>query len=407
MNVKIIPQRLHGTITPPPSKSQAHRAIIAASLAEGKSLVRNVSASQDITATLGCMTALGAKAVWRDDAIEIWGIGDRRQTDMPRFDCGESGSTLRFLIPIALAISEGGIFCGRGRLMRRPQDPYFSIFQEKGIAFSQGSDTLSIKGSLTPGEFRLPGNISSQFITGLLYALPLLHGDSEIVLTTELESSGYVDLTVDTLQQFGVFLERMKHGWYIPGNQKYQPQNVAVEADYSQAAFFYAAKGLGNDIRIEGMNSDSHQGDKRILNFEARLNEPGLVELDVRECPDLVPALAARAAFRPEQTTHIVNAGRLRLKESDRLAAITEVLHSLGAEIVEESEGLLICGKDSLFGGVTVDAWNDHRIAMMTAIAASRCKNTVTITGAECVRKSYPSFWKDYMALGGRLEMIE
>lgn len=407
MQVTISPRRLSGAVTPPPSKSQAHRVIIAAALAEGESLIRKLSPSQDITATLACMTSLGAEVRWAGDAVCIRGIGGGTAPEMPELDCGESGSTLRFLMPIALAKAGGGVFLGRGRLMERPQEPYFEIFRKKGIAFSRGDGTLRIEGTLRPGSYLLPGNVSSQFVTGLLYALPLLDGDSKIILTTELESSGYIDMTMDVLRQFGVTAERTAGGWHIPGRQRFEARDAEVEADYSQAAFFYAAKGMGNDVTVTGMNPASQQGDKIMLDYEARLDGRGPAELDVRDCPDLVPALAARAALREGEITHIAHAGRLRIKESDRLASVAAVLTAMGAEIAEEPEGLLIRGKGSLPGGVTVDSWNDHRIAMMAAVAASRCESPVTITGAECVRKSYPTFWNDYRLLGGRLEETE
>lgn len=405
MNVTITPSPLHGSITPPPSKSQAHRVIIAAALASGESVLHNLSPSQDITATLGCMEALGARFRWEGSTVRIRGI--RPAGDVGPMDCGESGSTLRFLIPIVLAVAGGGALQGHGRLMQRPQEPYFEIFREKGIAFFQRDDTLSIRGTLPPGRYALPGNVSSQFITGLLYALPLLKGDSEILLTTELESAGYVDMTLDALGQFGVTVTPTATGWHIPGNQHYCSRETAVEADYSQAAFFYAAAGLGNPLTVTGMNPGSRQGDRMILDYEALLEGPGPVTLDVRGCPDLVPALAARAAVRQDALTHIVNAGRLRIKESDRLAAVTQVLTALGADIREEPEGLVLQGVSALAGNVTVDSWNDHRIAMMAAVAASRAKGPVTITNAQCVRKSYPDFWRDYAALGGKLEVWE
>ena len=408
MNVTITPRPLSGTITPPPSKSQAHRLLIAAALADGDSVISNVSLSQDITATLSCMEALGAKARWQDETtVVLTGIGGRRQTELPRLDCGESGSTLRFLIPVALAVAGGGEFHGRGRLMQRPQEPYFEIFREKGIAFSQSDDTLIIKGTLTPGIYRLRGDVSSQFITGLLYALPLLEGDSEIVLTTALESSGYIDMTVDALRHFGVEVRRTETGWKVPGHQRCRARDGAVEADYSQSAFFYAMAGMGSALTVTGMNPDSHQGDKIILAYEKLLDGSGTVDLDVRECPDLVPALAARAALREGETTRIVNAARLRIKESDRLQSTAAVLNALGAKVTELADSLVIEGQASLKGGVTVDAWNDHRIAMMAAVAATCCREPVTITGAQCVKKSYPTFWQDYARLGGRVEETE
>ena len=329
MNVTIKPGKLSGTITPPPSKSQAHRAVIAAALAEGESRIRNIGVSQDISATMDCMAALGAQIRLQGDVAVIRGAGRAERKRLPELPCGESGSTLRFLIPVALALAGGGVFRGQGRLMRRPQDPYFEIFREKGIAFSLEHDTLKIKGTLTPGIYRLPGNVSSQFVTGLLYALPLLEGDSVIVLTTELESAGYIDMTIDVLWQFGVTVEQTAGGWRVPGRQIYRSAETAVEADYSQAAFYLAAAGMGNPLQIVGMNPSSRQGDRVMGDLARRLSEPGETSLDVRGCPDLVPALAALAALRRGETTRIIHAGRLRLKESDRLVSVGEVLGAL------------------------------------------------------------------------------
>ena len=405
MNITITPGLLSGSITPPPSKSQSHRVLIAAALAEGVSMLRNVALSQDIEATIRCLEALGASFRWEREALAVTGLAGQAapQGELPLLDCGESGSTLRFLIPIALALRGGGRFTGRGRLMERPQRPYFDLFREKGISFEQKDGVLTVSGRLEPGTFSLPGNVSSQFITGLLYALPLLSGESEILLTTPLESRGYVDMTLDALERFGVRVEREDCGRFsIPGGQTFQARDLAVEADWSNAAFWYAAIGLGSQLELDGLNAFSSQGDMRIVPYYLKMRGKGPVELDVSQCPDLVPALAAQAALRGEGlTTRLVNAARLRMKESDRLATVTEVLNALGADVEEHDDHLVIRGKDALPGGVTVSGHNDHRIAMMAAVAATGCGAPVTITGAECVRKSYPNFWDDYEALGG------
>ena len=406
MNITIQPQLLKGNITPPPSKSQAHRAVIAAALAGGVSTLENLAQSQDIQATLGCMAALGACAeTGKKDAVRVHGMNTciSRSGALPRFDCGESGSTLRFLIPIALAVAGGGSFTGHGRLMERPQQPYFDLFREKGIFYEQANGVLTVKGRLTPGQYALAGNVSSQFITGLLYALPLLDGDSELVLTTPLESEGYVDMTLETLSQFGVQVHRQADRFVIPGKQRFQSRDLRVESDWSQAAFWYAARALGSCVRIQGLNETSAQGDRVIAEQSEWLTAPGDVELDVSQCPDLVPALAAMAAVR-RGTTRIVNAGRLRIKESDRLSAVTQVLTQMGAQVTEHPDALTITGKDSLEGGVRVDSHNDHRIAMMAAIAATRCAKPVTVLNAGCVAKSYPNFWDDYESLGGHIQ---
>ena len=405
MNVTIQPSLLNGSIVPPPSKSQAHRAVIAAALAEGVSRLGHLTGSQDIDATLACMTAMGAKAERTQDAARICGLGHsipQKAEHLPCFDCGESGSTLRFLIPVALVVVGGGSFTGRGRLMERPQQPYFDLFEEKGIAYEQKDGVLTVTGALTAGVYRLPGNVSSQFITGLLYALPLLEGDSEIVLTTPLESEGYVDMTLEVLEQFGIRVAREENRFLVPGGQRYQSRDMEIEPDWSQAAFWYAAAALGSGVEVRGVNENSTQGDRVIAAQFKQLTAPGDVELDVSQCPDLVPALAAMAAVR-QGTTNITNAARLRIKESDRLAAVTQVLNALGADVTEEKDGLTIVGRDGLAGGVSVDSHNDHRIAMMAAIAATRCERPVTVLGAQCVAKSYPGFWEDYEELGGKI----
>ena len=388
MDVLITPGPLKGTVTPPPSKSIAHRAILAAALAGGGT-ISNLAASQDIEATRRCIAALKAEG-----------------PDLPLLDCGESGSTLRFLIPLALVLRGDGIFTGRGRLMERPQKPYFDIFDEKGIFYEQKDGVLTVRGHLEPGEYRLPGNVSSQFVTGLLYALPLLDGDSEIVLTSTLESAGYVIMTENVLEKFGITAEEQDTGWVIPGGQVYQPCDLTIEADWSQAAFWYAAEFLGNLVEVSGMPKYSCQGDRKFGRFYYRLTMPRNMGFSVADCPDLVPPLAAMAALRDGYTTYMSSAARLRLKESDRLASVTQALNALGAQVEEGPDFLKIWGRDTLAGGVTVDCCNDHRIAMMAAIAATRCREPITLLGAECVQKSYPDFWEEYRRLGGVFDVL-
>ena len=387
MVVKLTPAELAGTVTPPPSKSQAHRALIAAYLANSVEQLDHLADSQDIQATRRCMEALLAP-----------GEG------IPRLDCGESGSTLRFLIPLALALGGGGAFTGRGRLMERPQGPYFTLFDQKGIAYEQKDGVLTVRGRLTPGTYALPGDVSSQFVTGLLYALPLLAGDSEIVLTSPLESRGYVDMTVDVLRRFGVEVGERGSGFAVPGGQRFRSCPMTIEADWSQAAFWFAAMSLGHLVDVAGLDDRSVQGDRVIGDLFVRLQWREDMNLDVSGCPDLAPPLAAMAALRAGRTTRLVNAARLRIKESDRLASVTQVLNALGADVTEGPDSLEIQGKETLSGGVTVDSFNDHRIAMMAAIAATRCGKPVTVLGAECVAKSYPNFWDDYEALGGKIQ---
>ena len=407
-HVTIRPKGLAGRVTVPPSKSQAHRLLLCAALARGESEVGNVAFSQDIRATLGCMEALGAK--WEElwpGLLRISGIsGGAWEGELPHMDCGESGSTLRFLIPIALAVAGGGIFTGRGRLMQRPQKPYFDLFDEKGIAYEQREDTLIVRGRLTPGAYRLPGDVSSQFFTGLLYALSLLEGESTVVSTTKLESSEYIDMTVEAMARAGVDVrfEADKNTYYVKA-KKYNTFTGEVEGDWSQAGFWYAAKALGNAVEPEGVGADSAQGDRIMAEHFLSLTGEGDVTIDVSNCPDLVPPLAVMAAVR-RGTTRLVNAARLRIKESDRLASVSATLNALGASVEEGADSLTIHGRENLRGGVEVDCCNDHRIAMMAAIAATRCEFPVKLLGANCVKKSYPNFWEHYQELGGDLDVI-
>ena len=409
MDLRIEPRHLSGAVTPPPSKSMAHRLIISAALGSGVSTVRNVAFSQDIEATLRCMEALGAK--WErltGDTVQVTGIGQIAPdtfSELPRFDCGESGSTLRFLIPIALAVAGGGIFTGRGRLMERPQRPYFDLFDEKGISWKQENGVLTVQGRLTAGDYRLPGNVSSQFFTGLLFSLALLDSPSTIVSTTALESSDYINMTMDAMENAGVHVSTSEDGLsFQVSASAYSSFDGTVEADWSQAGFWYAANFLDSQLRLDGLNPKSAQGDMVVADHYWKLARPGEVELDISGCPDLLPPLAVMAAVR-QGTTHFVNAARLRIKESDRLATVAALLTALGCEAEELPDALIVHGGKPLTGG-TVDGANDHRIVMATAIAATACSAPVTILGAEAVRKSYPNFWEEYQRLGGEIHVL-
>ena len=388
MDLIIYPSSLGGPVTPPPSKSQAHRAILAQALSPRPGRIGNLSPSQDIEATLRCV-----------DALRTHTAG------LPLLDCGESGSTLRFFIPIALALCGGARFTGRGRLMERPQKPYFDMFDEKGIFYSLEDSILTVRGALPAGTYRLPGNVSSQFVTGLLYALPLIEGDSEIVMSSPLESRDYVTMTLDMLEKFNIQVENQSFSRFIiPGGQRYCSRDLRIEADWSQAAFWYAAKALGHSLEIDGMDPASAQGDRVIEAHSEMLSRPGECSIDVSGCPDLVPPLAAIGSTR-QGTTHLTNAARLRLKESDRLSAVREELSKLGVPVDETPDSLTIHGVQHLLS-TQLDSHNDHRIAMMAAILATRASGPVTLRGAESVAKSYPSFWDDYKTLGGKFEEV-
>ncbi|MBU2700862.1 3-phosphoshikimate 1-carboxyvinyltransferase [Sporomusaceae bacterium BoRhaA] len=416
--ITIIPNLLSGNIHIPPSKSLSHRAVICAALANGTSCIKGLIFSDDITATIDAMKALGTEISQEKDSVLIRSNGSLTpQKDI--IDCCESGSTLRFLIPLALT-NHSITFTGRGKLIERPLDTYYKIFDEQQIAYqtTQGNLPLSVTGQLKPGYFRLRGDISSQFITGLLFTLPRLESNSKINLTTPLESQGYIDLTLTMLERFGIHVTNNDYQEFIiPGNQRYTSQNYHVEGDYSQAAFWLAAGLIGSSVCCLDLNPHSVQGDKVIIDILNKLggnitfgtnsitatpSKTSGIEINAAQCPDLVPILAVLAAVS-EGTTHIVQAGRLRLKESDRLHAITQELNKLGADIHEGSDFLTIQGRKELTGGI-VDSWNDHRIAMALAIASLRCHESVTIQNSSCVNKSYPDFWKDFAELGGKIK---
>lgn len=422
-SVKIIPSQLEGNIEIPASKSLCHRAVICAALAQGESNIDNVVLSQDISATCSGMKALGAEIeIINEDSIDNLKLkvkgGDLNVVN-DSIDCIESGSTLRFLIPIALINGGKIVFKGRGKLVTRPLQSYYDIFKKQNISYSleNGALPLTVNGILKNGVFELPGNISSQFISGLLFALPLLDGDSKIVITTELESKGYVDLTLDMLRKFGVVIQNNNYSEFlIKGNQKYISNDYKVEGDFSQAAFWITAGLLGGKIRCSNLDINSLQGDKEVLEIvknmggkmyitedyvEAKESSTHETIIDASDCPDLVPILTVLAALSTG-TTKIINASRLRIKECDRLKAISTELNKLGAEVEELEDSLIINGKEKLKGG-TVDSWNDHRIAMALAIASIKCCEPVIITNSDAVKKSYPTFWEDFRKLGGNI----
>lgn len=410
MDIKIMPKKLHGEVIVPPSKSVAHRMIIAASLANGISTISNLYPSVDILATIDCMRALGAKIDFEGDTAVIEGI--KNNPDKAVLDCHESGSTMRFLIPVACALGVNAEFIGSAKLPTRPITPFVEEFPKHGITFdfskAESGCTLpcSVSGKLTPGRFEIDGGLSSQFITGLLLALPILDGDSEIVLTSKLNSKPYVDITLGVLHDFGCDVTVMENGFKIKGNQKLCPFSGSVEGDFSQAAFFYAANSLGSDLSIGGLNMNSVQGDKQIVRiceeFDRSNGKP--FEIDCSDIPDLVPILTVLACFG-KGTGRLTNIARLRFKECDRLSVTAECLNSIGGKVTVHEDSLEITGVRSLKGG-EIDGHNDHRIPMAMAIAATMCENPLIIRGAECVRKSFPNFFEVYRSLGGEVEEI-
>ncbi|MCQ2460198.1 MAG: 3-phosphoshikimate 1-carboxyvinyltransferase [Ruminococcus sp.] len=410
MNVRITPSVLSGKIDIPSSKSVAHRELICAALAsDGKSsVISGISGSKDIEATLGAMEALGT--VWKDEgngSVRIFGI-----TEVPSgkrvIDCNESGSTLRFIIPIAAALGCNAEFIGRGRLPQRPIDIYIRELTKNGVKFNySGTMPFDITGKLQSGTYTVEGNVSSQFITGLLFALPLLEGDSEIVLTTKLESRPYVDITIDVMKRFGVEVEEHENCYKVKGGQKYISNNERVEGDYSQAAFFYVANAVNSDIILGNLNENSVQGDKRIIDIIKGAAVDGKIKsfkADCSDIPDLVPILSVLGAYGTEDSV-IYNAARLRIKESDRLETTASMLNAIGGNVEVTEDGLIIHPTGKMTGG-TVNGSGDHRIVMAASVAALGCSGEVIINGAEAVEKSYPDFFKDYNSLGGKADVI-
>ena len=402
MVVTIKPQKIKGEVSVPPSKSVAHRLVIAAALSKGTSRVENLSFSKDITATVNAMRSLGAQIDISGNTALIKGI--EKPPEKAVIDCCESGSTLRFLIPVVCALGVQATFLGQGKLPQRPITPYLDELPKHGAQFDyQGTMPFTVRGRLTSGEYRISGDISSQFVTGLLLALALIDGRSELVLTTPLQSKPYVDITADCLAKCGVSVTQTDKGYAVTGGSMKAFQ-APVEADYSQAAFFYVANSLGSDIRINELNENSCQGDKKIVEICDKIvyNKNGGLkpfELDCSDIPDLVPILAVLASFC-EGTSRIFNVARLRIKESDRLEAVSVCLNALGGKVTAGEDFLEIQGVKSLHAG-QVDCFNDHRIAMAMAVAATRSTGPVTLIGAQCVEKSYPDFFEVYKALGG------
>lgn len=425
---KVYPKKLKGEVKIPPSKSMAHRAVICAALSDGTCKVSNIDFSDDIIATVEAMKSLGAVIEKKDDYLEVIGIKSPQNklnnstNDERIIDCNESGSTLRFLVPIAALFEGVNKFVGRGNLGKRPLDTYYEIFDNQGIKYSYKEGILDLKteGKLKCGEFKVKGNISSQFITGLLFTLPLLDGDSKIIITTELESKGYIDLTLSAMRDFGIeIINNNYEEFIIKGNQNYKSMDYRVEGDYSQAAFFLCADAVLNKVVVNDLNLNSLQGDKEVIDILERMgvnikeNGKGIIGtvdkklkstiIDGSQCPDIIPVVSLAASLC-DGTTEVINAGRLRIKECDRLAAVTSELNKLGAKITEKEDGLIIEGVSKLKGGCTVWSHKDHRIAMTLAIASTICEEPIIIKDYECVTKSYPEFWNDFISLGGALD---
>ncbi len=401
MNVKIFPSKASGIVTAPSSKSYAHRLMICAALAEGKSIIDNIGTNEDIIATISCLKALGADIQIDGTKATVNGIIKNKKEDEAELFCNESGSTLRFLIPISLLFSEKTVFSGKGKLMERPQSVYEELFKECGCYLERKKNTLISGGEFENGVFRMRGDVSSQFITGLLFSLPLLSGDSEIVLTTPLQSAPYIDITIDTLSRFGIHIEKTEKGFFIKGSQKYTPQNLSVEGDWSNAAFLDAFNLIGGKAEVEGLNKESFQGDKIYREFYEKLQENS-PELDITDCPDLGPVLIALASLNNGAT--LFGTKRLKIKESDRGEAMKAELEKFGVNI-QVNENSIVIPKTVLKAPEgSLCCHNDHRIAMSLAVICS--KTGGELVNAECVKKSYPEFFEDIKKLGIKYEIV-
>ena len=418
-NVKYLPYTPRGAVAAPPSKSDVHRAVICAALSGGVCKISPVALSNDIRATIGCVEALGAEASVENDVLTVDGSAVFAKKTAT-LDCIESGSTLRFMIPVAAAGGVEARFTGSGSLVSRPIGLYSQILPEKGVSLEGGDGLpLKISGKLKSGVFKVPGNISSQFISGLLFALPLLRGDSDIILTSPIQSAGYINMTIRTMEKFGIEVDVTDTGWHVRGGQRYIPSDYRTDGDWSQAAFYLVSGAVNGEITVNNLNTDSKQGDRKIAGLlrefgaeviqeadsvTVKKSDMKGIEIDASQIPDLVPALAVCASFA-DGVTRITNAERLRIKESDRLISTAALINSLGGEAKELPDGLVIRGSRTLIGG-TVKGFNDHRIVMSAAICAAGSENPIICTDALSVNKSYPGFFDDYNSVGGKSEII-
>jgi 3-phosphoshikimate 1-carboxyvinyltransferase len=394
MDITIHPSKLYGSVTAIPSKSQAHRLLICAAFADRSTELILPDTNRDIEATADCLNALGAKINRTSTGYTVEPIHSLPAA--ATLPCCESGSTLRFLLPIVGALGVDGTFVMEGRLPNRPLSPLLEEMERMGCRLSRPtSNTLRCTGKLRSGVYTISGSVSSQFITGLLFAASLLSENSRVKIIGPLESKPYVDMTLQAMSMFGVQVK----DYIIPGKQVFRsPGAITVEGDWSNAAFFLAAAALGSHVDTLGLNFDSSQGDKAALHLISSLSQN--ITVSAKDIPDLVPILSVVAACN--QGAVFTDIARLRLKESDRVASVITMLEALGGKATA-TEHTLTVYPASLTGG-TVDSANDHRIAMSAAIAATTASADVTILGAECVSKSYPKFWEEYRRLGGNYE---
>ena len=416
MKAFLEPAKMGGSVNAIASKSYAHRMLLCAMLSEKEVVLKGTTFSKDIEATLNCVTALGSQVQQKKDEYII--KKSKIDEDNIVLDCIESGSTLRFILPIALALGKKCKVIGKEGLAKRPLKDLLDTLRAHGAVIDGDSLPLEISGKLTSGDYKIKGDVSSQYITGLLMALPLLDGDSTISIEGEMVSSKYIDITKDVLKDFGIKVEDLDGGFYIPGNQKYiQQKELRVQGDWSNAAFWLALGALNSEVKINGLFFESVQGDREIIqilmNMGAKVSLRGTqiivspnklhaITLDAKDIPDLVPIVSIVMAHA-DGISIIKNVDRLRIKETDRLKAVLDVLKIMGIKArYVDNELQILGGKINAF---EVDSYNDHRMVMMAAIAASKADGKCIINNIEAVNKSYPNFFEDYKLLGGRVNV--
>lgn len=404
MTLEIQPGTAHGTVQAPPSKSMAHRMLLCAGLARGKSRIEGIGQSEDVSATVDCLTACGAEVTrTAPQAVTVCGFDALCPTPEKTLCCRESGSTLRFFTPVCLLSDGETVLTGAESLLARPMSVYESLCRERGLCYAQADGCLRVRGPLLPGEFRIPGNISSQFISGLLFALPLLPSDSSIALTTPVESRSYIDLTLRALSLFGVHAEwQGERTLRIPGGQRFLPTDVRVEGDYSNAAFFDALNLFGGSVTVTGLAPDSLQGDRVYARFFSML-EQGTPTIHLADCPDLAPILFAVAAAKNGGI--FTGTRRLKLKESDRAEAMAQELRKFGTAVTVHEDAVVIFPKEFHRPREVLSGHNDHRIVMALSVLLTLTGGT--IRGAQAAAKSLPEFFDMLRSLGIRTEQTE
>ncbi len=401
MNVTIKPSVAKGSVTPPPSKSYAHRLLVCAALCKGESVIKNIGTNDDILATADCLKSMGADIKIHGTTAIVNGMVCKKKAEYLSLFCNESGSTLRFLIPLSLVFSKRTTFGGKGRLMERPQTVYEELFATKGCSIEKTADNLTVKGELRSGIYEVAGDVSSQFITGLLFTLPLLEGDSEIRLTTPLQSAPYVDITIDVLSRFGVEIVKTSNGFFIKGGQEYKPCNEVCEGDWSNGAFLDGFNLAGGEVVLENMNYHSKQGDMVYKDY-FRLLCDGTPRLDINQCPDLGPVLIACAVLKNGAT--LTGTNRLKIKESDRGFVMAQELKKFGVYIQLGDDCIVVPKCELKAPCESIDCHNDHRIAMSFALLCSVTGGT--LAGAQCVKKSYPDFFEHIAKVGIEYKII-